>query len=149
MTSDTFPEPAARVDGGALGVGTGLLMLLREALETLPGGAVVAVRTSDPAVVHDLPAWCRVMAHTYLGMKPSTDGPTYYPRKTELGTADQAKPDWGVRVPLRADGDLHTRDWMAGRVADVPAEAPTTTGFAPRGAIVEAGAPAFDFSINS
>ena len=149
MTSESFPEPAARVDGGALGVGTGLLMLLREAMETLPGGAVVAVRTTDPAVVHDLPAWCRVMAHTYLGMDPSDDGPTYYIRKTELGTAGEAKPDWGVRLPLRPDGELHTRDWMAGRVAEVPAEAPTTTGFAPRGAIVEAGAPAFDFSINS
>jgi TusA-related sulfurtransferase len=149
MTSESFPEPAARVDGGALGVGTGLLMLLREAMEILPGGAVVAVRTSDPAVVHDLPAWCRVMAHTYLGMTRSADGPTYYFRKTELSLAADAKPDWGVRVPLRPDGELHTRDWMAGRVADVPAEAPTTTGFAPRGAIVEAGAPAFDFSINS
>jgi len=149
MTSESFPEPAARVDGGALGVGTGLLMLLREAMETLPGGAVVAVGTTDPAVVHDLPAWCRVMAHTYLGTTSSADGPTYYFRKTELDTAGDAKPDWGVRLPLRPDGELHTRDWMAGRVADVPAEAPTTTGFAPRGAIVEAGAPAFDFSINS
>ncbi|HTK76111.1 MAG TPA: sulfurtransferase TusA family protein [Gemmataceae bacterium] len=149
MTSESFPEPAARVNGGSLGVGTGLLMLLREAMEALPGGAVIAVRTLDPAVVHDLPAWCRVMAHTYLGVKPSTDGPTYYFRKSELAAAAEAKPDWGVRVPLRPDGELHTRDWMAGRVADVPAEAPTTTGFAPRGAIVEAGAPAFDFSINS
>jgi TusA-related sulfurtransferase len=149
MASESFPEPAARVDGGALGVGTGLLMLLREAMETLPGGAVVAVRTSDPAVAHDLPAWCRVMAHTYLGAAASADGTAYYFRKTDLAIAGEVKPDWGVRLPLRPDGELHTRDWMTGRVADVPAEAPTTTGFAPRGAIVEPGAPAFDFSINS
>src|SRR5438105_5368894 len=140
MTSASFPEPAVRVDGGALGVGTGLLMLLREAMETLPGGAVVAVRTSDPAVEHDLPAWCRVMAHTYLGTTPADDGSTYYYRKGELSAAGEERPDWGVRLPLRPDGELHTRDWMAGRVADVPAEAPTTTGFAPRGAVVEAGA---------
>lgn len=149
MTSESFPEPAARVDGGALGIGTGLLMLLREAMETLPAGAVIAVRTSDPAVAHDLPAWCRLMAHPYLGARSEGDGETYYFRKTDVGGAADAKPDWGVRLPLRPDGELHTRDWMTGRVADVPAEAPTTTGFAPRGAIVEPGAPAFDFSINA
>jgi TusA-related sulfurtransferase len=149
MTSESFPEPAVRVDGGALGVGNGLLMLLREAMESLPAGAVVAVRSTEPAVVHDLPAWCRVMAHTYLGTTPAADGPTYYFRKSTIGAGGDAKPDWGVRLPLRPDGELHTRDWMAGRVADVPAEAATTTGFAPRGAVVESGAPAFDFTINS
>ena len=30
MTSPNLPEPATRIDAGALGVGDGLLMLLRE-----------------------------------------------------------------------------------------------------------------------
>ena len=37
---------------------------------------------------------------------------------------------------------------MVGRAGQVPESAPTTTGFAPRGAVVEEGAPAFDFTIN-
>jgi TusA-related sulfurtransferase len=144
-----FPEPSARLDGGALGVGTGLLMLLREPVETLPAGAVIAVRTSDPAAAHDMPAWCRVMAHAYLGAEGAPEGPTYYFRKGDFPSlgADQ-RPDWGIRMPLRAGQELHTRDWLVGRVAGVPEVAQTTTGFAPRGAVVEAGAPAFDFTIN-
>ncbi|HEV3238452.1 MAG TPA: hypothetical protein VGZ25_15805 [Gemmataceae bacterium] len=150
MTSPPFPEPSVRVDGGDLGVGTGLLMVLREALDPLPSDAVVAVRATDPAVAHDLPAWCRVMAHSYLGVDSAAEGPVYYFRKGEFRpiAADQ-KPDWGIRLPLRKDQELHTRDWMVGRVGQIPEEASTTTGFAPRGAVVEEGAPAFDFTINS
>src|SRR5437763_2166589 len=86
-------------------------------------------------------------------MTPEADGTTHYVRIGDQPAAGFVpageRPDWGIRVPLRPDGELHTRVWMTGRVADVPAEAPTTTGFAPRGAIVEAGAPAFDFTINT
>ena len=38
MPIPPFPQPSVQVDGGALGVGTGLLMLLREVLEGVPAG---------------------------------------------------------------------------------------------------------------
>lgn len=143
------PAPAARVEGGALGLGDGLLMLLREALEPLPAAALVAVRTSEPSVAHDLPPWCRVMGHEYLGSVHGPAGATYHLRKGPFApAAGGQRPDWGVRVPLRAGGELHTADWLVGRAGAVPEVAPTTTGFAPRGAVVEGGAPAFDFAIN-
>jgi TusA-related sulfurtransferase len=150
MTSPRFPNPSVRIEGGDLGVGTGLLMVIREVLDPLPGGAVVTVHASDPAVAHDLPAWCRLMAHTYLGCDPEPERPVYYFRKGEFRAiaADQ-QPDWGIRLPLRKGQELHTRDWMVGRVGRIPEEAQTTTGFAPRGAVVEEGAPAFGFTINS
>jgi TusA-related sulfurtransferase len=150
MNVHPWPDPSARVDGGALGVGTGLLMLLREPLEALPAGAVVAVHSSDPAVAHDLPAWCRIMAHVYLGAEGGgPEGATYLFRKGKFRSlATDQKPDWGIRLPLRKGQELHTRDWLVGRVGEVPEVAPTTTGFAPRGAVVEEGAPAFDFTIN-
>ncbi|MFL5243860.1 MAG: ferritin-like domain-containing protein [Gemmataceae bacterium] len=148
MTSPGLPDPSVCVEGGALGVGTGLLMVIREALDPLPAGAVMAVRTSDPSAAHDLPAWCRVMAHSYLGAEAG--GLVHYFRKGEFRTrATEQQPDWGVRLPLRKGNELHTRDWMVGRVGQIPEEALTTTGFAPRGAVVEEGAPAFDFTINS
>jgi len=144
-----LPEPAARVDGGALGLGNGLLMLIRQALEPLSAGAVLAVMASDPTVAHDLPAWCRIMAHTYLGAEPGPKGIVYSVRKGQLSSEAAAqKPDWGIHLPLRKGNELHTQDWSVGRVAQVPQVAPTTTGFAPRGAVVEEGAPAFDFTIN-
>jgi TusA-related sulfurtransferase len=124
-------------------------MLLREALEPLAAGAVVAVRTSDPAAAHDLPAWCRVMAHAFLGTETGLDSSVHFFRKGEVNAAPGPKPDWGVRLPLRPGGELHTRDWMVGRAGQVPEVAPTATGFAPRGAVVEEGSPAFDFTINS
>jgi TusA-related sulfurtransferase len=149
MSETTFPAPSVRIDAGALGVGTGLLMLIRESLEPAPAGTVAAIRTTDPGVAHDLPAWCRIMAHAYLGSATGPDGATYYIRKGEFRPKlTPAVPDWGIRLPLRKDGELHTADWMVGRAGQVPETAPTTSGFAPRGAVVEEGAPAFDFSIN-
>lgn len=147
MTSD-FPEPSARIDGGALGVGDGLLMLIREALDPLPAGAVIAVRTSDPSAPHDLPAWCRIMAHPYLGSVAGAGSTTFYFRKGDASSTPGQKPDWGVRVPLRDGGEMHTRDWLVGRVGDVPGRSTGATGFAPRGAVVEPGSPIFDFEIN-
>ena len=123
-------------------------MLIREAADPLPAGAVVAVRTTDTSAVHDLPAWCRIMAHTYLGSVAGAESTAFYFRKGEANAIPGAKPDWGVRLPLRADGELHTRDWMVGRVGDVPDHATGATGFAPRGAVVESGSPTFDFEIN-
>ena len=146
---DEFPTPAAVVEGGSLELGNGLLMLLREALEPLPPEAVLAVRSTHPTVAHDLPAWCRIMAHTYLGAAGEAEGTVYYLRKSPFrDVAAVERPDWGVRMPRREAGELHTGDWMVGRVEQVPEQAPTTTGFAPRGAVVEQGAPAFDFTIN-
>jgi hypothetical protein len=142
--NDTPLEPAAHIDGGALGVADGLLMLLREAADPLPPGSVVAVRTTHPTVGHDLPAWCRIMSHAYLG----SDGSTYYVRKGDVSPPAAAKPDWGVRIPLRPGGEFHTRDWLVGRVGDVPEHATGATGFAPRGAVVEPGSPTYDFTIN-
>jgi TusA-related sulfurtransferase len=145
--SPAFPEPAATVEGGGLEVGNGLLMVIREVLDPLDAGAVLAVRSTAPTVRHDLPAWCRVMAHEYLGADESAG--LYYFRKSPFqGVLAAEQPDWGIRAPLREDGEFHTRDWFLGRVGDVPEEASTRTGFAPRGAVVESGAPAFDFSIN-
>jgi hypothetical protein len=143
MTPD-LPTPSVTIDAGPLGVADGLLMLVRESAEHLPAGSVVAVQTTHPTVEHDLPAWCRIMSHTYLG----SDGSTYYFRKGDVAPPAAAKPDWGVRVPLRPGGEFHTRDWLVGRVGEVPEHATGGTGFAPRGAVVEPGSPTYDFTIN-
>jgi hypothetical protein len=144
-----FPEPAAVVEGGDLEVGTGLLMLLRPVLESSPPESLIAVRSSAPSVAHDLPAWCRVMAHAYLAAQEGEEGALYFLRTAPFQTVLTAEqPDWGIRLPRRADGELHTRDWMVGRAGEVPEHASLTSGFAPRGAVVELGTPAWEFSIN-
>ena len=75
-------------------------------------------------------------------------GPTYFFRTGDVRPPTAAKPDWGVRVPLRPGGEFHTRDWLVGRVGEVPEHATGSTGFAPRGAVVEPGSPTYDFTIN-
>ena len=36
-------------------------------IATLPRGAVLEVIATDPGVLQDIPAWCRVHGHTCLG----------------------------------------------------------------------------------
>ncbi len=65
---------AAAVDGGDLPLGGGLLALVRPALDALEPGGVLAVLSSVPGVREDLPAWCRLERHAYLGTEPTPDG---------------------------------------------------------------------------
>ncbi|MGN8245417.1 sulfurtransferase TusA family protein [Cellulomonas soli] len=72
-------DPADHVhhlDGGDLGCAR-LLVLLRNRAAQLPGGTVVHLTTGDPVAPIDLPVWCRMTGHTYLGPVTGTDRPTY------------------------------------------------------------------------
>ncbi len=56
------------------------------------------------------------------------------------------RPDWGVVSPeFRHDG-FDTRDWLIGKVAQIPDRADPATGFSPRGAVMEPGGPAFPYT---
>ncbi|RZU47287.1 TusA-related sulfurtransferase [Fluviicoccus keumensis] len=37
------------------------------AVRKLTAGQCVEVLTTDPGALHDIPAWCRVQGHEYLG----------------------------------------------------------------------------------
>ncbi|MGL5859453.1 MAG: sulfurtransferase TusA family protein [Angustibacter sp.] len=39
----------------------------------LPDGTVIDVLTTDPAAEQDVPAWCRMRSHTWLGVVPIVD----------------------------------------------------------------------------
>ena len=114
-----------------------------------PAGSVVAVRTSHPTVEHDLPAWCRIMAHSYLGSATGPDGRAVLLSQRRRGARRPLTSRTGASAfRCRSGGEFHTRDWLVGRVGDVPDHATGATGFAPRGAVVEPGSPVFDFAIN-
>lgn len=44
-----------------------LLLELRRLIATVPAGTVVHLIATDPAAPLDLPAWCHLTGHTYLG----------------------------------------------------------------------------------
>lgn len=72
------PEPSVvHVDGGDLGCARLLVLLRARALE-LPAGTVVHLTTSDPVAPVDLPAWCRMTGHRYLGPVPGGPPPATY-----------------------------------------------------------------------
>ncbi len=54
-----------------------LLIELRRLTLRLTPGTVVHLIATDPAAPLDLPAWCHLTGHTYLGPVPASDRPTY------------------------------------------------------------------------
>ncbi|MDT9595257.1 sulfurtransferase TusA family protein [Nocardioides zeae] len=60
------PDGVVLVDGGDLGCAR-LLLRLRGVVADLAPGTVVHLDTTDPVAPIDLPAWCRMTGHDYLG----------------------------------------------------------------------------------
>ena len=65
-------EPAVVVDGGDQGCGE-LLLELHRRVRGLGEGTHVRLVSTDPGAVHDLPAWCHLTGHHYLGRTRSAD----------------------------------------------------------------------------
>ncbi|MEQ1892360.1 MAG: OsmC family protein [Planctomycetota bacterium] len=66
MAGEALPRPDATLDGGELDCGSGLLLLIRNALEPLAAGGVLLVTSREGSVKEDLPAWCRMVGHALL-----------------------------------------------------------------------------------
>lgn len=89
-SDDTAPD--LTVDGTGL-LCVQLLLRLRKQIAHLPAGAVVHILTTDPAAPLDLPAWCHLTGHEYLGPIPSPapDHDVYALRLTSAPV--QTRPD--------------------------------------------------------
>jgi tRNA 2-thiouridine synthesizing protein A len=60
-------RPDEVYDAGSLGCGDGPLTHIAARLRAMRPGCVLEVRSTNPGVTADLPAWCRMVGHTYLG----------------------------------------------------------------------------------
>ncbi|MFG2138452.1 sulfurtransferase TusA family protein [Streptomyces sp. NPDC048650] len=69
MPPASAPEPDITLDGTGL-LCVALLLRLRAAIDPAPPGTLVHVITTDPAAPLDLPAWCHMTGHHYLGPVP-------------------------------------------------------------------------------
>ncbi len=47
----------------------------------VPVGSIVAVVSDDPAAANDVPAWCRMRDHDYVGERPDGDAVAYLVRR--------------------------------------------------------------------
>lgn len=64
-------------DGGDLDCGSGLILLIRENMMQTPVDGILEMRSREPTVADDLPPWCRMAGHEYLG-KIQGEGCTRY-----------------------------------------------------------------------
>jgi len=88
MNSRPDLTPDAMCDGGDLDCGSGLLLIIRNAMSPLAPGGVLEVRSCETSVKEDLPAWCRLVGHDMLANSPGESGSTsYFIRKKAADTA--------------------------------------------------------------
>ena len=65
------------VDGGDRGCGE-LLMVLAARSRALAPGSTLRLLSTDPAGPLELPAWCHLTGHTYLGQGLDAEERTFY-----------------------------------------------------------------------
>ncbi|OEU63735.1 MAG: hypothetical protein BBJ57_04605 [Desulfobacterales bacterium PC51MH44] len=79
-------KPDRVFDGGDLDCGSGLILLIRENMLKTPEGGILEMRSREPTVVDDLPPWCRMGGHEYMGF---LEGPGYMRYFVRRGTASE------------------------------------------------------------
>ncbi len=85
--------PVERIDGGDLSCAR-LLILLRARVAELDAESVVHLSTTDPVAPIDLPAWCRITGHTYLGVADAGPPPVYAVRVSGSPVATRPDRPW-------------------------------------------------------
>ncbi len=136
--SDERRRVTHRVDAEHLELGGGLEVLLSAALERIGHGGVLEIRTPSRAVALELPGWARLAGHDPIGHSGGADGHVVEIRKgAATRILAEPLPPRDPPPPLRRDA-FHTTDWRGG--GTVPEPDPGA-GFAPIGAVAEAGAP--------
>ncbi|HUG16226.1 MAG TPA: sulfurtransferase TusA family protein [Thermomicrobiales bacterium] len=84
VSAGDIPASADEVyDAGHLGCGDGPLLTIAQRLKAMAPGAVLEVRSTDAGVVADLPAWCRMVGHAYLGGGDGNDHGRYFIRRKD------------------------------------------------------------------
>jgi len=90
-------RPDRVFDGGDLDCGSGLVLLLRENMLQVPLGGVLEMRSREATVGDDLPPWCRMAGHDYLGRLEGEGCARYFVRRGEKAAAEEE------RAALEAD----------------------------------------------
>lgn len=121
-------NPKAVCDGGDLDCGSGLLLIIKKAMDPLSDGEILEVRSRERTVADDLPAWCRMVDHQFLDSKQGDNTTRYFIRKgsqqeelaEDLEAAKGYK--WNVRVQSEnaLTAKVHSRNhtFVVGKPAD-------------------------------
>jgi TusA-related sulfurtransferase len=125
-------RPDRTFDGGDLDCGSGLVLLIREQMMQVPPGGILELRSREPSVGGDLPPWCRMVGHEYLGVLSNGPEARYFVRRG-TGSVEQEEEalekdkerakqyEWRARVrgtgPLRSTVYCRNFFWHVGQAA--------------------------------
>lgn len=130
VESDVAPDHV--FDGGDLDCGSGLILLIRENMLKTPLGGILEMRSLEPTVADDLPPWCRMVGHEYLGSAMEGDVARYFIRRGEKSAEQEAKAleddkrqakEYEWRLRIRSTGHLKSTtycrnfSWQTGQPA--------------------------------
>jgi TusA-related sulfurtransferase len=135
---------AIAVDGGELPLGGGLLALVRPALDALEPDGILAVLSRSRSVREDLAAWCHSERHEYLGVEELSDDIDRH----LIARSKFSVPSSPSNTGLDYAHDDEGKNIAVSLTEPLPTIADPFTGFAPRGARVEPGGPAYPFTLN-
>lgn len=135
-------QPDDVCDGGNLDCGSGLLLLIRKAVNAVPAGGVLEIRSTEISVREDLPAWCRMTKNPYLGWQAAEAHNKYFVRRGgsiqgDAAIAEQQARDyrWQCRVRwsegLQCKVYCRNHSWEVGQPAsfDVQDVAPSAVEY--------------------
>jgi TusA-related sulfurtransferase/uncharacterized OsmC-like protein len=134
-------EPVAVCDGGNLDCGSGLLLVIRKAMDSVPAGQVLEIRSTEVSVCEDLPAWCRMTANPFLGYTKEEQFHRFFVRRGSDKEAESANMEkarnytWQCRVHwnggLACTSYARNHQWPLGQPAsfDVKDEAPSAVEY--------------------
>ncbi|MFN8548633.1 MAG: hypothetical protein U0527_11890 [Candidatus Eisenbacteria bacterium] len=125
--------------------GGGLLSLIRPALDLLAPGGLLSVRSEERTVALDMEAWCRAERHRLVRSEALPDGATLFVLERGSFSRPQGERESGRVDPDAIGAQFTTTEFL--RAVPMPKSADPTSGFAPRGARVEAGGPVYPFSL--
>ncbi|MBI3988261.1 MAG: OsmC family protein [candidate division NC10 bacterium] len=131
----------ALCDGGDLGCGELLILLMKRMKELQPGQVLLAL-TTDPGAVEDLPAWCRMTENDLVATVQAEDHTRYFIRRSSQVernlAADAAKARayrWMARVRgmggVQAKAFVRNHAFLVGQPASFAAsdEAPSAVEY--------------------
>ena len=91
MTQDISAiVPDNMFDGGDLDCGSGLILLIRDAMRQVPVDGILEMRSRERTVSDDLPPWCRMSGHEFLGKLPGDGYTRYFVQKGRVVQEEEA-----------------------------------------------------------
>ncbi len=108
--------PDAICEGGELDCGSGLLLIIREAMAPLPAGGLLEVRSLESSVKEDLPAWCRLVGHELRSVVAGEGRSTRFRIVKRSASAADAPAVAAHEAPLAADLEQARRFTWSARV---------------------------------